>query len=331
MKEMMQAYVLEGTVDDVKGSVGTFPTAQLPAEEVTIKVEYSSINFKDSMVHKGLGRMVRNFPHIPGIDLSGTVVEDTSGRFSAGDKVSLTGNEVGLGHFGGYSEYTRMPADWVVKLPEGLSTFEASALGTAGLTAMLGLMALERNGVTPDQGPVLVTGAGGGVGSIGVELLARAGFEVTAGTGKPEMHELLTKLGAKSFVTREEMEDDSGKVLLRETWAGALDQVGGTTMEYLLRTTKIGGSVAVTGNVKDNAFSTTVLPFILRGVNLLGVDSQHCPLAQREEAWQRLGGKLKPAHLEEIGQVITLEDLPEKLPEILKGGAKGRYVVKLPE
>ena len=272
MKETMQAYVLEGTVDEVKGSVQSFPTSQLPQDDVVIKVEYSSINFKDSMVNKGLGRMVRTFPHVPGIDLSGTVEEDHSGRFSPGDKVSVTGYETGLGHFGGYGEYARVPADWVVKLPSGLDTFEASALGTAGFTAMLGVMALERNGLKPDQGPVLVTGAGGGVGSIGVELLAQAGFSVTAGTGKPDMHDLLSQLGAKNFLTREEMVDESNKVLLREEWAGALDQVGGTTMEYLLRTTKTGGSVAVTGNVKDNAFSTTVLPFILRGVNLLGIE-----------------------------------------------------------
>ena len=330
MKDTMQAYLLEGDADSFTASVKSFSTADLPDEDVTIKVEYSSINFKDSMVNKGLGKMVRTFPHVPGIDLSGVVVSDRSGTFSEGDRVSLTGYEVGLGHFGGYSEYTRMPADWVVKLPEGLSTFEASALGTAGLTAMMAVMALETNGVRPDQGPVLVTGATGGVGAIAIELLTRAGFEVTAGTGKADMHDLLKKLGAKALISREEMVDDSPRVLLKEQWAGAVDQAGGNVLEYILRTTKTGGSVALTGNVAGNPFATTVLPFILRGVNLLGVDSQHFPMEKRQIAWDRLGGALKPQHLKEIATEITLEQLSEKLPEILGGGARGRYVVKLP-
>ncbi len=331
MRDTMQAYVLDGTTDDFAGAVRSIDTAELPEGEVTIKVAYSSINFKDAMVNAGLGKMVRTFPHVPGIDLSGVVLEDTSGRFKEGDEVSLTGHEVGLGHFGGYAQYARMPADWVVKLPQGLSLFEASALGTAGFTAMLAVMALERNGLRPEHGPVLVSGATGGVGITAVDMLARGGYTVAAGTGKADMHGLLGKLGASRFVSREEMLDDSPKVLLKEEWAGAIDQVGGKTLEYILRTTSTGGPVALTGNVGGNAFSTTVLPFILRGVNLLGVDSQRCPMPLREQAWSRLAGDLKPQFLSEISQVIALEALPEKLKEILAGGAKGRFVVKMPE
>lgn len=330
MKDSMKAYVLDGSVEEMKGAVREIDTAELPAGDVTIKVEYSSINFKDAMVNAGVGRMVRKFPHVPGIDFSGEVVEDSTGRLSPGDKVSLSGHEVGLGHFGGYAQFARVPVDWVVKLPEGLDTFEASALGTAGLTAMLGLLALERNGVRPEQGEVLVSGASGGVGSTAVDILARAGYSVVAGTGKAEQHEMLLRLGAARCIAREEMADDSGKVLLKEGWAAAIDQVGGATLEFILRTTRKGGSVALTGNVGGNAFSSTVLPFILRGVNLLGMDSQNCPMALREEAWAKLAGGLKPKFLTEIARPIPLEALPEKLPEILAGGARGRYVVEIP-
>lgn len=330
MESEMRAYVMEGSPDDVKGGVRAFDTGLHPEGEVTIRVEYSGINFKDAMISHGVGKMVRNFPHIPGVDLAGDVVEDASGRFQPGAKVLVTGYDLGVAHFGGFAEYARVPADWVVPLPAGLSTEEAVTLGTAGFTAMLSVMALERNGLAPGQGAVLVTGATGGVGSMAIDILARGGYEVAASSGKADMKDFLTVLGASEILTREEVVDDSGKVMLAERWAGAIDSAGGGTLEYLLRSVRGGGSVALTGLVHGATFSGTVYPFILRGVNLLGIDSVNCPMDVRLEAWGLLAGRLKPAHLAEIAHTISLEDLPGKLKEILDGGARGRYLVKIP-
>lgn len=329
MTDTMQAYLVEEDGDKVTGAVKTLEKTSLPAGEVSIKVEYSGINFKDAMVASGIGRMVRNYPHIPGVDLSGKVVSDSTGRFAEGDVVLVTGYALGVGSWGGYAEYANVSADWVVPMPQGLNTFEAMVLGTAGFTAMLAMMALEQNGVTPDKGDILVTGATGGVGSVAVEILSQAGYKVVASSGKPDMKDYLLKLGAQEVVTRSDVLDDSPKVLLKERWAGAVDNAGGKTLESLLRTMKRGGSVALTGNVHGNAFSTTVLPFILRGVNLLGIDSVECPMQTRLEAWRRLSSDLKPRHMEEIATVIGMADLPEKLKEIQEGGARGRYVLKI--
>ena len=329
MKEQMKAFVLEGSADAVKGAVTSFDTASLPDGEVTIQVAYSGINFKDAMISHGVGKMVRDFPHIPGVDLSGEVIEDSSGRFQPGAKVLVTGYDLGVRWLGGYAEYARVPADWVVPLPDGLSLEEAMALGTAGFTAMLSVLALERNGLRQEQGPVLVTGATGGVGSTAIGILARAGYQVAASSGKPEMKDYLTKLGAGEILSREDVVDQSSKVMLKEQWAGAIDTTGGGTLEYLLRTVKAGGGVALSGMVHGHAFSSTVYPFILRGVNLLGIDSVNCPMEPRLEAWARLAGDRKPAKLGDIARVIALEDLPGKLKEILDGGARGRYVLKL--
>ncbi len=294
-----------------------------------MRVAFSTINYKDAMIAKGVGRMVRKFPHVPGIDLVGTVEADSSGRFKDGDKVLVTGYDLGVGWFGGYAEYARVPADWVVPLPAGLSEEEAMTLGTAGFTAMLSVLALQRNGVQPTTGPVLVTGATGGVGSTAVDILARAGYQVAASTGKPDMTGFLTTLGAGRILAREDVVDDSNKVMLKEQWAGAIDNAGGPTLEYLLRTVKTHGSVALTGLVHGHQFSSTVYPFILRGVNLLGIDSVNCPMDLRLQAWQQLAGPLKPQHLSDIAHVIGLEDLPGKLKEILDGGARGRYILKI--
>ena len=329
MKDTMQAYVLEGTPDAVSGSVTTISTDRLPDADVTIQVACSGINFKDAMISHGVGKMVRTFPHIPGVDLAGTVEADRTGKFAKGSRVLVTGYDLGVAWLGGYAEYARVPAGWVVPLPKGLSEQEAMTLGTAGFTAMLSVMAMERNGLKPGQGPVLVTGATGGVGSCAVDILARAGYEVAASSGKADMTDFLKRLGAKQVLTREQVVDASAKVMLKEQWAGAIDNAGGPTLEYLLRAVKTHGSVALTGLVHGNAFSSTVYPFILRGVNLLGIDSVNCPMDVRLEAWRRLAGEHKPAHLAEIGHTIGLADLPAKLKEILAGGARGRYVVRL--
>ena len=273
--------------------------------------------------------MARNFPHVPGIDLAGEVISDDTGRFKPGDEVLVTGYDLGMGHWGGYAQFARLPSAWALPLPRGLNAREAMVLGTAGFTAMLAVMALERNGLQPGQGPVLVTGATGGVGSIAIDILARGGYEVACSSGKPAMTPFLQKLGASQILRREDVVDDSPRVMLKDTWAGAIDNAGGGTLETLLRTVKEGASVALTGLVHGNSFSTTVYPFILRGINLLGINSVTCSMAEREAAWAALAGPRKPAHLEAIGTEITLGELPEKLAEILAGGAKGRYVVAL--
>ena len=329
MKDTMRAFMLNGSADDVQGAVQEISTSDLPQAEVIIRVAWSGINFKDAMISHGVGKMVRNFPHIPGVDLSGVVEEDSSGRFKAGDEVLVTGYDLGVAWWGGYGEYARVPADWVVPLPKGLTLREAMILGTAGFTAMLSVLALERNGLSPDRGPVVVTGATGGVGSVAVDILAGSGYEVAATSGKADMHGFLKDLGAARVLAREDVVDESPKVMLREEWAGAVDNAGGGTLEYLLRTTKTGGSVALTGLVHGNTFSSTVYPFILRGVNLLGIDSVNCAMPPRLEAWQALAGPRKPRHLEAIAKEITLDALPGSLKEILGGGARGRYVLKL--
>jgi putative YhdH/YhfP family quinone oxidoreductase len=273
--------------------------------------------------------MVRKFPHIPGVDLAGTVESDSTGKFKVGTSVLVTGYDLGIGAWGGYAENARVPSAWVVPLPPGLNAKDAATLGTAGFTAMLAVMALERNGLKPSQGPVMVTGATGGVGSIAVDILARAGYTVAVSSGKPDMKEFLTKLGASQILKREEVTDASGKVMLKEQWAGAVDNAGGTTLEYLLRTVKGGGSVALTGLVNNAQFSGTVYPFILRGVNLLGIDSVNCPMDIRLEAWRLLASSRKPRHLDDIAHVIGMDELPAKLKDILGGNARGRYVLKV--
>jgi putative YhdH/YhfP family quinone oxidoreductase len=329
MKDQIRAYVLEGTPDAPQGGLKTLPSASLPPGEVTVQVHYSGINYKDAMVAAGAGKMVRKFPHIPGIDLAGVVESDSTGKFKAGASILVTGHDLGIGAWGGYAEAARVPSAWVVPLPPGLSLKEAATIGTAGFTAMLSVMALERNGLKPSQGPVLVTGATGGVGSIAVDILARAGYTVAVSSGKPDMKEFLQKLGASQILTREEVTDTSGKVLLKEQWAGAVDNAGGATLEYLMRTVKGWGSVALTGLVNSPQFTGTVYPFILRGVNLLGIDSVNCPMDVRLEAWRLLSGSRKPRHLDDIAHVIGMDELPAKLKEILGGGARGRYVLKV--
>lgn len=329
MKETMRAYVVSQDGEDVKGEVTTLATDQLPAGDVTVEVEYSSLNYKDGLACIPKGGIVRTYPHIPGIDAVGQVVESQNASFAVGDRVLITGYDLGVSHWGGYAEYVRVPAAWVVKTPDSLSNFEAMALGTAGFTAAMCLFVMERNGVTPDQGPVLVTGATGGVGSVAVNILAQKGYTVAASTGKADQHDYLRDLGASEILSREDVSitDERPRPLLKATWAGAVDTVGGSALSYLLRTTNLAGNIALCGLVGGHNFNGTVIPFLLRGINLLGIDSVICPMPYRQEIWQRLATDLKPSNLEQMSQVISLDGVTDAVGEILQGKVKGRLLV----
>ena len=330
MKDRFTAYVVDKLADRVKGRIDTLSPENLPAGEVTIKVAYSSLNYKDGLACTGRGGVVRQYPHVPGVDAAGTVVASESADVGVGERVVITGYDFGVGSFGGYAEYARVPAAWVAKMPDALSDFEAMALGTAGFTAAMCLLAMERNGTTPDQGPVLVTGATGGVGSIAVDILAQQGYTVAASTGKPEQHDLLRELGASQILSRDDVSlgDPKPRPLLKSTWAGAVDTVGGSTLSGLIRTTRHGGNIALCGLVAGHDFAGTVIPFLLRGVNLLGIDSVACPMSYRQTIWQRLATDLKPRHLNQLARVITLSELPNAVNDILRGKVAGRLLVE---
>lgn len=300
----------------------------LPHGDVRVAVEYSTVNYKDGlcMSPKG-GGLVRNYPHVPGIDYAGTVEESSDDRYKPGDKVVLTGWRVGEAHWGGYAQKASALADWLVPLPEGLSTRQAMAVGTAGFTAMLAVMALEDHGLTPDRGPVLVTGAAGGVGSVATAILANLGYEVAAVTGRPEAGEYLKSLGAATIVPREELNGTTKRPLESETWVGCVDAVGGAMLARVLGQIKYGCSVAAVGLAGGAALPATVIPFLLRGVNLLGIDSVMQPYENRVRAWKRIATDLPMDKLEAMIQPATLEDLPKLGEEILKGRVKGRVVV----
>lgn len=302
----------------------------LPAGEVFIRVQYSSINYKDGLACSPNGRIVNAYPFVPGIDLAGIVVSSADPRYQEGDQVLVTGYDLGVSHFGGFSEYARVPADWVVPLPAGLSLKEAMVLGTAGFTAALSVQRLEEHDVRPEKGPVLVTGATGGVGSLAVAMLAKRGYHVVASTGKASEHEYLKQLGASEILSREEVSPEKIKPLEKQRWAGAVDPVGGNTLGFVLSSTQYGGAVAVSGLTGGVHLSTTVMPFILRGVSLLGIDSVYCPMNIREGIWRRLADDLKPDHLSDmIHEEVTLEQIPEKTKDILQGKIRGRTLVKI--
>jgi putative YhdH/YhfP family quinone oxidoreductase len=304
-------------------------TSELPAGDVLIEVRYSDVNYKDALATVPSSRVVRHYPMIPGIDLSGVVVESRSPRFREGDEVLVTGYDLGTAHFGGFSRYARVHADWVVPLPAGLSHWDAMALGTAGFTAALAIQALQMHGIRPESGPVLVTGATGGAGSIAVNILADQHYEVAASTGK-SARDYLTALGASRILSREDVSASSKRPLDHEEWAGGIDSIGGTTLEYLLRTTQYGGSVAAFGMRGGSQISTSVFPFILRGIHLLGIDSVNCPYGTRTEIWQRLAGEWKPSQLNRIVQnTVSLQELPKILEQLLQGSHLGRTVVDL--
>ncbi|MEM1077061.1 MAG: acryloyl-CoA reductase [Pseudomonadota bacterium] len=299
----------------------------LPAGEVTVDVEYSTVNYKDGLCIGPGGGLVRNYPHVPGIDFAGTVSASDDDRYKPGDKVVLTGWRVGEAYWGGYSEKARVKADWLVPLPEGLSTKQAMAVGTAGFTSMLAVMALEDHGLAPGQGPVLVTGAAGGVGSVATAILAAKGHEVAGVTGRPETADYLKSLGATQIVAREDVAETVKRPLESETWAGCVDAVGGAMLARVLGQMKYGASVAAVGLAGGAGLPATVIPFLLRGVNLLGIDSVMQPYDNRVRAWGEIAAHLPMDKLEAMVNPATLSDLPQLGRDILKGQVKGRVVV----
>ncbi len=325
-----QAFVVNKTSDNFTAGLQDLTQTDLPAGEVLVKVAYSSVNYKDGLASTPDGKIVRTYPFVPGVDLSGTVVESSDSRFKAGDEILATSYEIGVSHYGGFSEYARLKAEWIVPLPQGLTLKEAMALGTAGFTAALSIHQLQKNGLAPANGPVLITGATGGVGSIAISIFKKLGYTVAASTGKVEEHDYLKGLGVSEILGREETSAESTRPMEKERWAGSVDAVGGSTLAYLLRSTKYSGSVAACGNTGGPNVTTTVFPFILRGVNLLGIDSVNCPMELRRQLWQQLASEYKPAGLlDSIGKEASLEELPSVLATILKGGIRGRTIVRV--
>ena len=305
--------------------------SRLPQGEVTVAVQYSTLNYKDGLILQGQGRLVRQYPHVPGIDFAGTVERSDSPEFKPGDPVILTGWRVGELHWGGYAERARVKADWLVRRPEGLSARQAMAIGTAGFTAMLAVIALERHGLKPEGGPgaaeVLVTGAAGGLGSVAVALLAALGYRVAAATGRPELREYLEGLGAAELVERASLAQKPARPLDRERWAGAVDAVGGATLATILTQLKYRASVAACGLAGGSDLPTSVIPFLLRGVNLLGIDSVMCPKDERIVAWDRLARDLPKGRLDRMTRLVPLAEVANLAPTILKGEVRGRIVV----
>ena len=313
----------------VVSRMGTLTAEQLDAGEVTIRVHYSSINYKDALAATGAGKIIRRFPCVGGIDLCGEVVDSADARFKPGDKVIATSFDIGVAHHGGYAEYARVPASWVVALPAGLDLFEAMALGTAGFTAALGIVRMEDNGLAPANGPVIVTGATGGVGALAIDMLAQLGYHVVALTGKESEGEYLTMLGAAEILLRSTIDFDKVRPLEAAKWAGAVDNVGGQILHWVLATMKQAGTVASIGNAASFNIDTTVFPFILRGVSLIGVDSGYIGFPTRQRVWDRLATDLKPRHLAAITRTIAFDELPAAFDDFIHGRVKGRTVVRI--
>jgi acrylyl-CoA reductase (NADPH) len=322
-------------VSDTSGESSALELRAFSAEElgegdVLIAVNWSSVNFKDALASRKDGKVARLSPLVPGIDLAGVVVDPGGSSLSAGDSVLVHGYDLGVAHHGGYSQYARVPSDWVVPMPNGLSERQAMALGTAGFTAALSVLSLIGHEITPDKGPVLVTGASGGVGSVAVSILSSLGYEVAAATGKPASADWLRSLGARHILERSEVTDAS-KPLRKEAWAGAIDCVGGDILAHVLASLKYGGVVAASGNTGGVALPTTVFPFILRGVGLQGIDSVQCAIERRRAVWNRLAADLRPAILDDLAtKEIPLDAVPDALSQILAGEAQGRTLVRLP-
>jgi len=323
------AYVVRKLDDGtVRASVETLAVDDLPPGDVLIRVHASSLNYKDALAATGNPGVARQLPHVPGIDLAGTVDSDRTGRFTPGDRVLVTGYGLGAESWGGYSQYVRVPVDWVVALPSGLSLDEAMCYGTAGFTAAQAFGTLVGRGIDRKRGEVVVTGATGGVGSFSVALLARAGYRVTAVTGKPESHDYLRRLGAARLVERDACVDTSDRPLLKARWSSAIDTVGGQTLATLIRSTMHRGCVAACGLVGGISLPLTVYPFILRGVSLMGIDSAKCPMAERLEIWNKLAGPWRVNDLLGLTRTVTLAGLDQAVADILAGGITGRVLVR---
>jgi NADPH2:quinone reductase len=326
--ETFKAFKIFNDEGRIHGAVVDTTLDDLSAGDVLIKAAYSSVNYKDALAATGAGKILRRFPLIGGIDVSGTVVSSADARFREGDHVIVTGYDLGVAHDGGYAGYVRVPGDWIVPLPDGLTLVEAMAFGTAGFTAGLSVVRLERNGLRPGSGKIAVTGATGGVGSIAVAALARLGYEVTGITGKDDAHEYLRGLGATEVLSRSALKLGT-RPLEAATWAGAVDAVGGDMLSWLTRTTNYWGSIASTGLTGGVEIHTTVMPFILRGVSLIGIDSVMCPMDVRVEVWRRLATDMKPTMLQTIAQEIAIDRLPDAFATLLAGAARGRFVVNV--
>jgi acrylyl-CoA reductase (NADPH) len=321
------ALVLDQTDDGPTLEFRDLDETALPDGDVTVDVEWSSLNYKDGMILRGIGRLVRAFPHVPGVDLAGTVVASDSDQFAPGDRVVCTGFRVGEAWWGGYAQKARVKSEWLVKVPDGLTTRETMEIGTAGLTAMLCIDALERDELTPDAGPVLCTGAAGGVGTYAVHLLAQLGYEVTASTGRPDAAAHLRDAGAAAIIDRAELAEPPAKPLLSERWAGCVDAVGGATLAHVIAELRYGAAVAACGNTAGNDVPASVLPFILRNVRLLGVDSVMVPVAVRAPLWHRIAELVDRAFLTRATTVVGLHDLPATADRILDGQIRGRVLV----
>ncbi|KKC98394.1 MDR family oxidoreductase [Photobacterium halotolerans] len=326
---MFKALILNQQDKTTQAHIGNIDSNQLPEGDVTVAVEYSSLNYKDGLAITGAGKIIRQFPMVPGIDFAGTVITSSNSRYQAGDPVVLTGWGVGENHWGGMAQQARVKADWLVPLPAGLNAEQAMFIGTAGLTAMLCVQALEDAGITPESGEILVTGASGGVGSVAVTLLSKLGYRVAAVTGRAAQNAaLLKQLGAESIIERSELEEPA-KPLEKQRWAGAIDTVGSNMLAKVLTQMDYNGAVAACGLAGGFDLPTTVMPFILRNVRLLGVDSVYCPVEKRQQAWQRLSQLLPASFYQQAGQTISLEQVPEFAQAIIKGQVTGRTLVKL--
>lgn len=320
-------------IEERDGTVGSAITrlddSHLDAGEVTIRVAYSSVNYKDALAATGSGKIIRRFPCVGGIDMSGVVINSADPRFKTGDAVIATSFDIGVAHHGGYAEIARVPADWVVPLPAGLSLYDAMALGTAGFTAALAIVRMEENRLTSANGPVIVTGATGGVGSLAVDMLAKLGYHVVALTGKESEARYLRNLGAAEVMLRQSIDLSKIRPLDRARWAGAVDNLGGDILAWIASTMEQGGTIASIGLAASMKLNTTVAPFILRGVSLLGIDSGYIREPYRQSVWQRLATDLRPPHLASMSRKIAFEQLPETFDEYIAGRAKGRVVVEL--
>ena len=322
----MKALQVNKSEDDYKASVIEITESKLPEGDVTVAVDYSTLNFKDSLAITGASPVIRSFPMVPGIDLAGIVKESSSPSLQPGDRVLLNGWGVGENHWGGLAQCARVKADWLVKIPETFTTMQAMGIGTAGYTAMLCIMALEKNGVSPDDGEIVVTGAAGGVGSVAIAILAKLGFTVVASSGRLEQTDYLVSLGANEVIDRETL-SEPGKPLGKERWAGAVDAVGSHTLANICANTKYGGIVAACGLAQGPELPATVMPFILRSVSLIGIDSVYATRDLREEAWQRLARDLNPDLIDTMMSVIGLDEVVETAKNQLKGQTLGRIVV----